>query len=82
VIEVVIVSVVFMLPTLHSGVPWNDDFTWKSVNYAPLVTGAVILAVAIWWFVSARHTFTGPKHTISELDAELGEPHAGAPTVT
>jgi hypothetical protein len=23
--------------------------------------------------LSARHTFTGPRHTISELDAELGE---------
>jgi amino acid transporter len=71
--EVIIVTIVFILPTLHSGVPWNNDFTWKSVNYAPLVTGVVILAVAIWWMVSARHTFTGPRHTISELDAELGE---------
>ena len=57
--------------------PWNDEFDWKLVNYAPLVTGAVILAVGIWWLVSARHTFTGPRHTISELDAELGEPHIG-----
>ena len=24
------------------------------------------------------HTFTGPRHTISEIDAELGEPHTGA----
>ena len=38
----------------------------------------MILAVGIWWLVSAQHTFTGPRHTISELDAELGEPHRRA----
>ncbi|MFL5847267.1 MAG: amino acid permease [Solirubrobacteraceae bacterium] len=80
--EVAIVAVVFMLPTLHSGVPWNDDFTWKSVNYAPIVTGAVILAVTVWWLVSAKNTFKGPKSTIAELDAELGEPHSGPSTVS
>ena len=37
------------------------------------MTGGVILAVTIWWLVSARNTFTGPRHTISEIDAELGE---------
>jgi hypothetical protein len=41
------------------------------------VTGGLILAVGIWWLVSAKRTFTGPRHTISELDAELGEPHEG-----
>jgi hypothetical protein len=33
----------------------------------------VILVVGIWWLVSARRTFTGPRHTVSELDAELGD---------
>jgi amino acid transporter len=84
-IEVAVVTVVFCLPTLHGGVPWNDDFDWKLVNYAPLVTGGVMLAVTIWWVTSAKHTFTGPRHTIAELDAELGEAHdpgAGNPAVT
>jgi amino acid transporter len=74
---VAFITIVFILPTNPGGVPWNDEFDWKLVNYAPLVTGAVILAVGIWWLISARHTFTGPRHTISELDAELGEPHVG-----
>ena len=74
---VAIITIIFILPTSPGGVPWRDEFDWKLVNYAPLVTGAVILAVGIWWLVSARHTFTGPRHTISELDAELGEPHVG-----
>ena len=78
---VAIITVIFILPTNPGGVPWNDEFDWKLVNYAPLVTGAVILAVAIWWLLSARNTFTGPRHTIAEIDAELGEPHGGDPAL-
>jgi amino acid transporter len=74
---VAIITVIFILPTTPAGVPWNDEFDWKFVNYAPIVTGGVILAVGIWWLVSAKNTFTGPRHTISELDAELGEAHSG-----
>jgi amino acid transporter len=70
---VAIITVIFILPTTPAGVPWRDEFDWNAVNYAPIVTGAVILAVGVWWLVSAKNTFRGPKHTISELDAELGE---------
>lgn len=77
---VAIITVIFILPTSPAGVPWNDEFDWNFVNYAPLVTGGVILAVGIWWLASARRTFTGPRHTIAELDAELGEPHEPAPS--
>ena len=59
--------------------PWNDAFDWNLVNYAPLVTGGLFLAVGIWWLVSAHKTFTGPRHTIAELDVELGEGTAPAP---
>ena len=64
--------VIFILPDDPGGVPLNDEFDWNFVNYAPLVTGGLFLAVGIWWLVSAKRTFTGPRHTISELDAELG----------
>jgi amino acid transporter len=77
VLWVAIITVIFILPTTPAGVPWRDEFSWSAVNYAPLVTGGVILAVGIWWLVSAKRTFTGPRFTISELDAELGEPHQG-----
>jgi len=80
--EVAIVTVVFCLPTLHAGVPWNDDFDWKAVNYAPLVTGGVMLAVTLWWVLSAKRTFTGPRQTIVEIEQELGEiPPTGGPGV-
>jgi amino acid transporter len=74
---VALITIIFILPTSPAGVPWNDEFDWNFVNYAPLVTGGLILAVGIWWLVRAKHTFTGPRHTISELDAELGEPQEG-----
>jgi amino acid transporter len=75
---VALITVIFILPTTPAGVPWRDEFTWSSVNYAPLVTGGVMLAVWVWWLVSARRTFTGPRHTVSELDAEIGAPPAPA----
>ncbi len=74
VIWVAIITVIFILPTTPAGVPGNKDFTWSSVNYAPFVTGGVILAVGIWWLVSAKNTFTGPRHTVAEIDSEIGAP--------
>ena len=42
--EIVIVSMYLMLPTLPAANPFSDDFEWKFVNYAPIVTvGALIL---------------------------------------
>jgi amino acid transporter len=73
VVWVGIITIIFILPTVPAGVPWKSEFDWKFVNYAPIVTGGVIIAVGIWWMLSAKNTFTGPRHTISELDAELGE---------
>jgi amino acid transporter len=73
--EVVIVVIVyFNLPFSSSGVPWEDDFEWSLFNYTPVVTGGVFLAVGAWWLLRARHTFTGPRHTIQEIDAEIGAP--------
>jgi amino acid transporter len=66
-----IITIIFILPTTPAGVPWNDEFDWHAVNYAPLVTGGVIIAVGIWWLASARHWFKGPRHTVDELDKEI-----------
>lgn len=76
---VAIITVIFILPTTPAGVPWRDEFDWNAVNYAPLVTGGLTLAITLWWFLGAKNTFTGPRHTIAELDAELGEAHDGGP---
>jgi amino acid transporter len=60
VLLVIIMTIIFILPFTPSGVPWRDEFDWKYVNYAPLTVGAVVLAVGLWWLLSARHKFTGP----------------------
>jgi amino acid transporter len=73
VVEVLIIVVVYLnLPFSSGGVPWESDFNWSLFNYTPVVTGGVGLAVGLWWLLSARHTFTGPRHTIDEIEAEIG----------
>jgi amino acid transporter len=64
VLEIAITSVIALMPTLEQGVPWSDDFTWSAVNYTPIVVGAVLLLITIWWFSSAKNWFKGPKTTI------------------
>jgi amino acid transporter len=72
IVEVFIVVVVyFNLPFSPTGVPWESDFEWATFNYTPVVTGGVFLAVGLWWLVSAHKTFTGPRHTVQEIDQEI-----------
>jgi amino acid transporter len=64
VIEIVIMSVVGLLPTASVGIWWNDGFAWKYVNYAIIVVPVALILLTIYWHVSVKHWFTGPKHTI------------------
>ncbi|MFB7663139.1 amino acid permease [Kitasatospora sp. NPDC056138] len=50
----VLISVVFMLPTV-------SPITVTSFNYTPVAVAVVLGSAGIWWLVSARHWFTGPK---------------------
>jgi amino acid transporter len=62
--EIVVISIYFILPFTPTGVPGNKDFAWSSVNYAPILTFGTLIVLTIWWNVSAKKWFTGPKHTI------------------
>jgi amino acid transporter len=64
VIEIAVTSVAALLPGAPSAVPWNKDFTWTAVNYSPIVVGGTLILLWIGWHTSAKHWFTGPKHTI------------------
>ena len=64
--EIVIVSVYLMLPFVPAANPFSDDFEWKFVNYAPIVTLGALLLLADLVEVSAKKWFTGPKHTIDQ----------------
>ncbi len=64
VVEIVIMSIVGILPTSSLGIWWNDGFAWKYVNYAIIVVPVALIALTVYWEVSVKHWFTGPKHTI------------------
>ena len=63
IVEIAIISIYFVLPFVPAGNPLNDDFAWKFVNYAPILTLGSLIVLAVWWSVSAKQWFTGPKHT-------------------
>jgi amino acid transporter len=69
IVWVILCVIIFCLPFTPAAVPFSSTFSWSAVNYAPLVTIAVMLAVTIWYALSARHTFTGPVRTI-DMGAE------------
>jgi amino acid permease (GABA permease) len=51
---VAIITVLFMLPQV-------SPITWTSFNYAVIAVAAVLGFAGIWWLVSARNWFTGPR---------------------
>jgi amino acid permease (GABA permease) len=54
VIWVGIITILFMLPQA-------SPITWLSFNYAPVAVAVVLGFAGIYWLVSARNWFTGPK---------------------
>jgi amino acid permease (GABA permease) len=66
---VVIISVLFMLPTA-------SPITVKNFNYTVVAVAVVLGFAGTWWLVSARKWFTGPKvqgttAELAEIEAEL-----------
>jgi amino acid transporter len=64
-VEIVITSVYAMLPTSSGGAPWYSGFAWKYVNYAILVVPGALILLWIWWHLSVKNWFTGPKNTVN-----------------
>jgi amino acid transporter len=87
VVWVAFISVLFILPLSPAGIPWNDSFTWLSVNYAPIAVGGTLLLVGGWWLLSANKWFKGPiaqgtEEELAQIEAqyEHGSPPSTAPT--
>jgi amino acid transporter len=71
--------IIFCLPFTPAAVPFAKSFSWSSVNYAPLVTIGVMLAVTLWYFGWAKNTFKGPIRNV-EAPPDGGDgPVAAAP---
>jgi amino acid transporter len=64
VIEIIVISIYFVMPLAPAGVPGNKAWSWSAVNYAPIALGAVLALVGGWWALSARTWFTGPRRTV------------------
>ena len=79
---VAICVVIFCLPFTPAGVPWNKSFTWSSVNYAPLVTIGVMVAVTLWFLISraSRSRDRSVRLTNPEVEAVPRPPAAGTLT--
>ena len=71
VIEIIVTSIIALLPSSVGGVPWIDGFEWKYVNYTPLLVGAVLILLYIYWHASVKKWFTGPIKQIDLTGDEL-----------
>ena len=60
--------IIFSLPTAPISVPWDSTFDIKYMNYAPVTVLIVIIAVGLWWLLSAKNHFTGPIRQVRTDD--------------
>ncbi len=70
VLWVAFMSVMFLLPQY-------SPITRHNFNYAPVALGVVLVAATVWWFATARGTYTGPvsygtPEELAALEAEQG----------
>ncbi|TPG16144.1 amino acid permease [Pedococcus bigeumensis] len=70
IVEIIVTSVVAMLPTVNTGNPFDKDFAWKFVNYTPIVVLGAMALLWVFWHVSAKKWFTGPRQTV---DADVAD---------
>jgi len=66
IVWVAIICVLFVLPT-------SSPITVTTFNYTIVAVGVVVVAVSVWWFVSAKNWFTGPRHNIDEPELSATE---------
>jgi amino acid transporter len=76
VVWIVVIVILFLMPTVPTAIPWHSGFDWNVVNYAPITVGGVLLLVGIWWLVSARKWFKGPvregtEEELARIESEL-----------
>jgi amino acid transporter len=64
------IAILFMLPPYKSSVPWEDDFTWEALNYAPILVGGALILFGGWYLLSAHKWFKGPVRMGTEEELE------------
>jgi amino acid transporter len=76
---VAFIAILFMAPLSPAGIPWNDNFTWLSFNYAPIAVLGTLILVGGWWVVSASKWFVGPvaqgtEEELARIEAQYERP--------
>ncbi|HEX3824758.1 MAG TPA: amino acid permease [Mycobacteriales bacterium] len=66
VVEIAVTCIIALLPTSVVGLPWETGFAWKYVNYTILVVPGALILLWIYWHLSVKNWFTGPKTTIDD----------------
>ncbi len=71
VVWIVLISILFMLPTLN-------PITIVTFNYTLVVVLGALAILSVWWMVSVRHWFKGPhaqgtEAALEEIEKEVGE---------
>ncbi|HTJ72186.1 MAG TPA: amino acid permease [Actinospica sp.] len=64
VVWIVLSNILFMLPQ-------SSPITAHDFNYAPIALAVVLAVATVWWFVSARRTFHGPRSTVTPEQAVI-----------
>ena len=67
---IILIVILFLMPTVPTAIPWHSGFNWNVVNYAPITVGGVLALVGIWWLVSAHKWFKGPVREGTEKELE------------
>jgi amino acid transporter len=73
IVWILFICVIFCLPQYK-----NSPFSWSLVNYAPIAVGVVVGSAGIWYLVSARKWFKGPKvqgtpEELAEIERDLAQ---------
>ncbi len=82
---VAFISILFIMPLSPAGIPGNENFTWLSVNYAPIALGGTLALFGGWWLLSAHKWFKGPvsqgsEEELARIEERYGERAAPAAT--
>jgi len=72
-LDVVLITFMAFMPTSNLGVPWTTGFSMKYVNYTIIVVPLAMIALWIYWHLSVKKWFTGPRQTINMSDEELAK---------
>jgi amino acid transporter len=75
IVWVAVICVIFVLPAAY-------PITLANFNYTIVAVAVVLGGATLWWVLSARHWFTGPKHNVDGEPMPVPEPMPTADTPT